>query len=147
MADGAFDLSRLNGSDGFIINGTNPFDALGAQSLAMGDFDGDGNPDLGIGFGVYSFYPSGVYVFWGGNQTYPMLINVSTLDSNLGVTFYGTVNGLTASTIIFTALFKLSWSSTYAILIWFFGAVVRSRAPTLAHGPLSKPAAGFSAAG
>jgi hypothetical protein len=43
-----FDLTTLNGTNGFVINGIVPGDQF-AYSLTGGDFDGDGIYDLGLG--------------------------------------------------------------------------------------------------
>lgn len=43
------DLSDLNGSNGFVINGANAFDRAGISVSAAGDFNGDGVADIIVG--------------------------------------------------------------------------------------------------
>jgi len=46
---GAFSLSDLDGSNGFVVNGTDPTDFSGNSVSGAGDFNGDGLADLIIG--------------------------------------------------------------------------------------------------
>ena len=48
-AAGSFELSSLDGSNGFVINGVNEYDRSSAFVASAGDFNNDGIPDLLIG--------------------------------------------------------------------------------------------------
>ena len=45
----SLNLSSLDGSNGFVINGNNTFGGLGKSVSSAGDFNGDGFDDLIIG--------------------------------------------------------------------------------------------------
>ena len=45
----SLDLSSLNGSNGFVVNGINPGDTSGGSVSSAGDVNGDGFDDLIIG--------------------------------------------------------------------------------------------------
>ena len=47
--DGTFDLSNLDGTDGFVLNGIDQFDRTGGSVSTAGDVNGDGFDDLIIG--------------------------------------------------------------------------------------------------
>ncbi len=47
--DGVFELSELDGYNGFVINGIDPYDASGWSVSGAGDLNGDGYDDLIIG--------------------------------------------------------------------------------------------------
>ncbi|MCC5625890.1 integrin alpha, partial [Nostoc sp. CHAB 5715] len=49
MADPLFNLSDLNGSNGFAINGINDNDSSGTSVSNVGDINGDSIDDLIIG--------------------------------------------------------------------------------------------------
>ena len=44
--DGSFDLSSLEGSNGFVLNGIDEFDISGFSVSSAGDFNGDGFDDI-----------------------------------------------------------------------------------------------------
>ncbi|MBE7380670.1 MAG: FG-GAP repeat protein [Leptolyngbya sp. SIO1E4] len=48
-SSGSLDLATLEGSNGFSLNGTNPFDSSGRSISGAGDVNGDGFDDLIIG--------------------------------------------------------------------------------------------------
>ena len=68
--DGVLDLSMLNGSNGFILNGIDANDRSGASVSSAGDVNGDGYDDLIIG--ALSADPNGnsqageTYIVYGG---------------------------------------------------------------------------------
>ncbi|MEP0949558.1 integrin alpha [Leptolyngbya subtilissima] len=70
MFDPVFNLSTLNGSNGFVINGIDGFDHSGYSVSNAGDINGDGIDDLVIG--AYLASPNGnnvageSYVVFGG---------------------------------------------------------------------------------
>ncbi|QFS49167.1 beta strand repeat-containing protein [Nostoc sphaeroides] len=69
---GSFNLSDLNGTNGFLINGIATYDRLGSSVSNAGDINGDGIDDLIIGAFVAS--PNGIsgagqsYVVFGGKN-------------------------------------------------------------------------------
>ncbi len=82
----SFDLSTLNGTNGFKISGEAATDSSGSAVSRAGDIDGDGFDDLLVG--AYSHDPAGatgagaVYVIYG--KAPPFAANVSL--SSLGIT-------------------------------------------------------------
>ena len=97
--DGVLDLSMLNGSNGFILNGINRYDQSGWSVSSAGDVNGDGYDDLIIG--AISADPNGnrnageTYVVYGGASAPGTggRLNLSTLDGTNGFIF----NGIDAS--------------------------------------------------
>jgi glycosylphosphatidylinositol phospholipase D len=88
----SLDLSALDGSNGFTVNGSGPFDYLGIASAA-GDVNGDGIDDVLIGApGV----ANASYVIFGSRSPFPANLAVSTLNGSNGFvligvdTYYGT---------------------------------------------------------
>ncbi|MEH2265859.1 beta strand repeat-containing protein [Nostoc sp.] len=80
------DLSTLNGSNGFVINGTNPFTGNSNSFVSdAGDINGDGFDDLIIG-------ASGVgqsYVVFGKSSGFAASLDLSTLNGSNGFTLNG----------------------------------------------------------
>lgn len=54
---GTFELSSLNGTNGFVINGANPRDRIGSFVSSAGDLNGDGVDDIAVG--VMNANPNG----------------------------------------------------------------------------------------
>ncbi|MEI1376162.1 hypothetical protein PQG02_24290 [Nostoc sp. UHCC 0926] len=87
-----FNLSTLNGSNGFAINGINPGDFSGWSVSSAGDFNGDGIDDLIIG--AYSADPNGFrtgqsYVVFGSKGGFGAQLNLSTLNGSNGFAING----------------------------------------------------------
>jgi hypothetical protein len=77
-------LGRLNGTDGFKINGVAAKDDAGA-SLAFGDINGDGIADLIIGAPARTVATgTGAYTLFGSRQSWPETIDLSTLNGTSG---------------------------------------------------------------
>ncbi|MDZ7965061.1 MAG: FG-GAP-like repeat-containing protein [Nostoc sp. DedSLP03] len=92
--DAQFNLSTLNGTNGFAINGINPGDFLGSVSSA-GDFNGDGLDDLIIGAPLADpngNYSGQSYVVFGSKNGFGAQFNLSTLNGTNGFT----INGINA---------------------------------------------------
>ena len=79
-----FDLSSLNGTNGFVLAGVDPFDYSGKSVSSAGDVNGDGFDDLLVGAtGLISFNRS-TYVIFGRSGGFAPLISLSSLDGTNG---------------------------------------------------------------
>ncbi len=86
------DLSTLNGSNGFEINGEAPNDVSGSSVSSAGDINGDGYADLLIG--AYSRDVNGVdagasYVVFGKAGGFSASLNLSALNGSNGFEING----------------------------------------------------------
>ncbi len=94
--DATLDLSTLDGSNGFAINGINAGDFLGGSVTSAGDINGDGFDDLIIG--APSTDPNGQssagssYVVFGQAGGFDATLDLSTLDGSNGFV----INGINA---------------------------------------------------
>ena len=86
-------LSTLNGTNGFIINGINSVDESGFSVSSAGDINGDGFDDLIIGARYAS--PNGIsgsgqsYVVFGKSSGFGARLNLSTLNGTNGFALNG----------------------------------------------------------
>jgi Ca2+-binding RTX toxin-like protein len=91
------DLSALNGSNGFAINGIAANDSSGWSVSSAGDVNGDGIDDLIIG--ADNADPNGItvagqsYVVFGSNSGFGADLNLSTLNGSNGFA----INGIAAN--------------------------------------------------
>ncbi len=94
--DARLDLSTLDGSNGFVINGINANDWLGHSVSLAGDVNGDGFDDLIVG-AVWAD-PNGLdnagasYVVFGQAGGFEATLDLSTLDGSNGFV----INGINA---------------------------------------------------
>jgi Ca2+-binding RTX toxin-like protein len=88
---GTIELSTLNNTDGFFLNGVDFYDSSGASVSGAGDINGDGVDDLIIGtnpIGDYGNYIAGEsYVVFGGSDV--GRISLSTLTGTKGFVING----------------------------------------------------------
>ncbi|ELS00028.1 integrin alpha, partial [Gloeocapsa sp. PCC 73106] len=93
----SLDLSSLNGSNGFALNGINSNDVLGTSVSSAGDINGDDIDDLIIG--AYGADPSGrngagqSYVVFGRTGGFGASLDLSSLNGNNGFALNGINSG------------------------------------------------------
>jgi hypothetical protein len=92
----AFDLSALDGSNGFVLNGRDPFERSGEAVDGGGDVNGDGIADLIMGaiFADQNGANSGsAYVVFGSGDGFPASIDLIDLDGGNGFALNGATDG------------------------------------------------------
>jgi len=93
MFEPTFNLSDLNGSNGFAINGIAAYDNSGRSVSSAGDINGDGIDDLIIGTPYAD--PNGInyagqsYVVFGSQSGFGASLNLSSLDGSNGFALNG----------------------------------------------------------
>ncbi len=94
---GFFDVSTLDGTNGFQVVGNESIDRLGIAVSGAGDVNGDGFSDLLLGaYGVdYNGYngeraAGAAYVLFGRAEPFPAIIRPSSLDGSNGFAIQGT---------------------------------------------------------
>ncbi len=94
MANSSFNLADLNGSNGFIINGIGQADFLGRSVSGIGDFNGDGLPDLiigadGVDLNIDNQETGASYVIFGSSQGFNTNFDLSDLNGSNGFVIEG----------------------------------------------------------
>ncbi|MCF2150954.1 tandem-95 repeat protein [Desmonostoc muscorum LEGE 12446] len=93
----SFNLSSLNGSNGFVINGIDADDRSGSSVSSAGDINGDGFDDLIIGEFHYEFYDRAVagksYVVFGSSSGFSAQLNLLSLNGSNGFVINGINDG------------------------------------------------------
>jgi len=84
----SFDLSTLNGSNGFKLSGGSA-DRSGCSVSVAGDINGDGFSDVIIGAYKPHAYGPGAYVVFGRANGFPSNVDLSTLDGSNGFRLSG----------------------------------------------------------
>ncbi|MEP0366406.1 MAG: putative Ig domain-containing protein [Cyclobacteriaceae bacterium] len=93
------DLSSLDGTNGFVIDGIDTYDYLGKSISNAGDINGDGIDDIIIGSaGAYElegdYYGAGeVFVVFGKTSSFGVNFDLSTLDGTDGFVINGIDDG------------------------------------------------------
>jgi len=91
----SLDLSTLDGTNGFILNGIDVDDLSGISVSSAGDINGDGFDDLIIGANTADSSSNGIsnagesYVVFGKGTAFNASINLSTLDGTTGFVLNG----------------------------------------------------------
>ncbi|MEH2369399.1 beta strand repeat-containing protein [Nostoc sp.] len=89
----SFNLSSLNGSNGFVINGIDERDRSGSSVSNAGDINGDGFDDLIIGANRASpndqTYAGSSYVVFGSSSSFGASLNLSSLNGSNGFVING----------------------------------------------------------
>ena len=86
------ELSSLDGSNGFAINGVASGDLSGGSVSSAGDINGDGLDDLiigAIGANPNGEFSGASYVVFGSNQSFSSPLELSNLDGNNGFVVNG----------------------------------------------------------
>ena len=89
---GVLDLSDLDGSNGFILNGIDAYDRSGFSVSSAGDVNGDGYDDLIIGANIAGVFLAGeTYVVYGGANAPGTggVLDLSALDGTNGFILNG----------------------------------------------------------
>lgn len=103
----SFDLSTLDGSNGFLLGGTDAGDSLGYDVGKAGDVNDDGIDDLIIG--AIGADPSGnngageSYILFGKNTAFSPTIDLSALDGTDGFRLDGVVAAGASGYSVFSA--------------------------------------------
>ena len=85
----AFNLSSLNGTNGFVINGIDSYDYSGVSVSGAGDVNGDGLDDLLIGAYASSSYAGESYLVYGSPTGFSASLNLSSLNGTNGFVING----------------------------------------------------------
>jgi Ca2+-binding RTX toxin-like protein len=87
-----FNLTTLDGTNGFRITGESGIPQFGRWFASAGDINGDGFDDVIFGAyfaGANRSYTGAAYVVFGGNGAFPTDLSVSTLDGTNGFKIVG----------------------------------------------------------
>ncbi|MEH2362781.1 integrin alpha, partial [Nostoc sp.] len=87
MVNSSFNLSDLNGANGFAINGIKEFDSSGSSVSSAGDINDDGIADLIIGApdaDPNGDYSGQSYVVFGKSTGFSPTLNLSSLNGANG---------------------------------------------------------------
>lgn len=84
------DVSTLDGSNGFAINGLHKGDVLGWRAQTAGDLNGDGITDIAVSApGAGSGYGGEAYVIFGSTDGFPATLDVTHLNGRNGFVIHG----------------------------------------------------------
>ncbi len=83
------ELSSLNGTNGFVLNGESPGDGCGISISSAGDVNGDGISDFIIGANGARAYAGKTYVVFGSKKGWSSPIELSSLNGANGFILNG----------------------------------------------------------
>ncbi len=87
-----FNLTDLNGSNGFVTNGINSQDQSGVSVSGAGDINGDGIADIIIGANLANSNTGASYVIFGSKNGFTTPFNLTNLNGNNGFAINGIIN-------------------------------------------------------
>ncbi len=96
-----FDLTTVNGTNGFRLDGANAFDRAGMAVSSAGDVNGDGFDDLLIGATTTAnngLFSGSAYVVF-GHQTWASFVSLGSLDGNTGFRLDGAAGDFAGSSL------------------------------------------------
>ncbi len=96
----AFNLTNLNGNNGFVINGINSGDTSGISVSGAGDVNGDGIADIIIGAPGASNNAGQSYVIFGIKNGFTTPFNLADLNGTNGFAINGISHGNTGESAI-----------------------------------------------
>ena len=85
----SFDLTTLNGSNGFVVPGLNNNDELGYSVSTVGDINGDGISDIVLGADYANEGRGTCYIIFGQKKGFPASFDLTTLNGSNGFTVSG----------------------------------------------------------
>nr|WP_314628497.1 cadherin-like domain-containing protein [uncultured Noviherbaspirillum sp.] len=88
-----FNLSQLNGTNGFIIPGIAASGQLGTSVSTTGDINGDGITDLVLGAYTTNTNIGTSYIIFGNRSPFPATFNLTQLNGTNGFTIPGVTTG------------------------------------------------------
>ena len=91
--EASYELSNLNGSNGFVLNGNSTNDNSGWSVASAGDVNGDGYGDIIIGAPGANTGAGESYVVFGAAGGFNNVIELSALDGSNGFVLNGTDDG------------------------------------------------------
>ncbi|EDX82844.1 FG-GAP repeat domain protein [Synechococcus sp. PCC 7335] len=89
----SLELSALDGSNGFVLNGIGAFNSSGRSVSSAGDVNGDGLDDLIIGASSGNTYVGESYVVFGSEEGFAPSLELSALDGSNGFVLNGIDDG------------------------------------------------------
>ncbi|MCX2764795.1 HYR domain-containing protein, partial [Aquimarina muelleri] len=88
-----FDVTTLNGINGFVIPGIDPQSQFGAETKFIGDINNDGFEDIGIGVNNADInglnLAGAAYIIFGTNTGFPASFDITTLNGTNGFAVEG----------------------------------------------------------
>ncbi|MBZ4044172.1 HYR domain-containing protein [Flavobacterium hibisci] len=87
--------NELNGTNGFTIEGNAAIGKIGRSVAGLGDVNGDGISDIGIG-NYNDSVQDRKYIVFGRSSNFPAIFNISSLDGNNGFAIQNSTSPLSS---------------------------------------------------